>query len=62
MGQVFITSQTKDIFLKMIETKKLFKFLKKERIEFFTGVPDSVLKTASSFLESKKRKTFYNHK
>ena len=55
MGQVFITSQTKDIFLKMIETKKLFKFLKKERIEFFTGVPDSVLKTASSFLESKKK-------
>ena len=42
----------------MIETKKLFKFLKKERIDFFTGVPDSVLKTASSFLESKKEKHF----
>ena len=42
----------------MIETKKLFKFLKKERIEFFTGVPDSVLKTASSFLEPKKEKHF----
>ena len=42
----------------MIETEKLFKFLKKEKIDFFTGVPDSVLKTASSFLESKKEKHF----
>ena len=42
----------------MIETKNLFKFLKKEKIDFFTGVPDSVLKTASSFFESKKEKHF----
>ena len=38
----------------MIETKNLFTFLKKEKINFFTGVPDSVLKETSSFLEKKK--------
>jgi len=42
----------------MIETKNLFKFLKKEKIDFFSGVPDSVLKTTSSFLESKKENHF----
>ena len=42
----------------MIETKNLFKFLKKEKIDFFTGVPDSVLKAATSFFESKKEKHF----
>ena len=42
----------------MIKTKNLFKFLQKEKIDFFTGVPDSVLKSASSFFESKKEKHF----
>ena len=40
----------------MIETKKLFKFLKKERIDFFTGVPDSVLKELSFYLQNKTKK------
>ena len=39
----------------MIETKNLFTFLKKEKINFFTGVPDSVLKETSSFLEKKNK-------
>ncbi len=38
----------------MIETKDLFNFLKKEKIDFFSGVPDSVLKSTSSFLEQNK--------
>ena len=38
----------------MIKTKDLLNFLKKEKIEFFSGVPDSVLKSTSSFLEKNK--------
>jgi len=34
----------------MIETKDLFNFLKKEKIEFFSGVPDSVLKKFTSLI------------
>ncbi len=43
----------------MIETKNLFTFLKKEKINFFTGVPDSVLKETSSFLEKKNKLDHY---
>ena len=37
----------------MFEVKDLIKTLKKERINFFTGVPDSVLKSLSTFLDKK---------
>ena len=40
----------------MIEVKKLFKFLKKNKINFFTGVPDSILKETSNYLSNKKIK------
>ena len=39
----------------MIETKKLFTFLKNNKINFYTGVPDSVLKNAKSYLEKLKK-------
>lgn len=35
----------------MIETKKIFSYLKKKDIKFFTGVPDSILKDTSIYLE-----------
>ena len=35
----------------MIETKKLFNFLKKNKINFFSGVPDSVLKNTKIYFE-----------
>ncbi len=38
----------------MILVKDLFKIFKKEKIQFFSGVPDSILKNLSSFLEEKK--------
>jgi len=38
----------------MIETQYLLNFLKKEKIDFFSGVPDSILKSTSSFLEKNK--------
>ena len=41
----------------MIETKKLFKFLKKNKINFYTGVPDSVLKETKTYLEKIEKKT-----
>ena len=40
----------------MFEVKDLIKTLKKERINFFTGVPDSVLKSLSTFLDKEKHK------
>ena len=36
----------------MIEVNNLIKFLKKNRIEFFTGVPDSILKNFSLKIEN----------
>jgi len=40
----------------MIKTEVLFNFFKKKDIDFFTGVPDSVLKEFSHYLEIKKKK------
>ena len=42
----------------MIKVKKLFNFLKNNKIEFFSGVPDSILKETSSILEKKNK---YKH-
>ncbi len=39
----------------MIEVSSLFKLLTKNKIDFFSGVPDSVLKTFSSILEKKNK-------
>ena len=36
----------------MIEVNNLIKFFKKNRIEFFTGVPDSILKNFSLKIEN----------
>ena len=41
----------------MIDAKNLFLFLKKNRINFFTGVPDSVLQNFIHILDSNKNKT-----
>ena len=38
----------------MIQVKNLFKILKKNKIDFFTGVPDSILKNFSTFIENLK--------
>ena len=35
----------------MIKAKNLIKILEKNKINFFTGVPDSILKSLSSYLE-----------
>ena len=40
----------------MIKIKSLFSLLNKKKIDFFTGVPDSVLKEISYFLEKKFKK------
>ena len=40
----------------MIDAKNLFLFLKKNKINFFTGVPDSVLKNFIYILDSNKKK------
>ena len=40
----------------MINAKNLFLFLKKNKINFFTGVPDSVLKNFIYILDSNKKK------
>ncbi len=37
----------------MVKSTKLIKFLKKKRIDFFCGVPDSILKNFSSEIENK---------
>jgi phosphonopyruvate decarboxylase len=41
----------------MIDAKNLFFFLKKNKITFFTGVPDSILKNFIYILDSNKKKT-----
>ena len=41
----------------MIKVKSLVNLLKKNNSSFFTGVPDSVLKELSFFLQNKKKKT-----
>ncbi len=38
----------------MIESKIFFNFLKKEKISFFTGVPDSILKEISIYIDKSK--------
>ena len=40
----------------MIESGFFFNFLKKNKIDFFCGVPDSVLKAADSQLSKLKKK------
>ncbi len=40
----------------MIETKNLFNFLKKNKINFFSGVPDSILRDTKEILEKKNKK------
>ena len=40
----------------MIDAKNLFLFLKKNKINFFTGVPDTVLKNFIYILDSNKKK------
>ncbi len=40
----------------MIESKIFFSHLKKKKINFFSGVPDSVLKATKSFFEKKNKK------
>ena len=40
----------------MIDTDKLFKFLNKNGINFFSGVPDSVLKSTKRYFETKNNK------
>ena len=44
----------------MIKVDTLIKLLKKNNCNFYTGVPDSVLKELSSFLESKNKKMSFN--
>ena len=39
----------------MIKINNLFKFLTKNKVNFFTGVPDSILKKTKGYLESKKK-------
>ena len=41
----------------MIKISSLINILKKNNSNFFTGVPDSVLKELSVFLQNKKKKT-----
>ena len=40
----------------MIKLENFFNFLKKREISFFTGVPDSILKEFSIYIEHKKIK------
>ena len=40
----------------MIKVKSLINLLKKNNSDFFTGVPDSVLKELSSYLQNKTKK------
>ena len=39
----------------MIKTKELFKFLTKNKINFFSGVPDSILKGTKNYFEKKSK-------
>ena len=40
----------------MLFVENLFKVLKKNKVNFFSGVPDSILKNFSLYLEKKKLK------
>ena len=40
----------------MILVDNLFKFLNKNKVNFFTGVPDSILKKTKNYLETKNKK------
>ena len=40
----------------MINVNKLFKFLNKNGINFFSGVPDSILKNTKWYLDNKNKK------
>ena len=40
----------------MLEVEKLFKFLNKNGINFFSGVPDSILKNTKQYLEKKNKR------
>ena len=40
----------------MIDVKSLLNLFKKNKINFFSGVPDSILKELSSYLENKNKK------
>ena len=42
----------------MISVEKLVSKLKKNNLDFFTGVPDSVLKNFSLFIKSFKKQTY----
>ena len=44
----------------MIKVNSLIDLLKKNNSNFFTGVPDSVLKELSSSLKNKNKKKSYN--
>ena len=44
----------------MIKVNSLMSLLKKNDINFFTGVPDSVLKELSYTLQNKSKKKTYN--
>lgn len=39
----------------MIDVNKLFKFIENKKINFFSGVPDSILKNTKSYLEKKNK-------
>ena len=43
----------------MIEIASLINLLKKNNINFFSGVPDSLLEELSTYLENKKQKKPY---
>ena len=53
---VYIKNFISKFKYKIIEVKKFFDFFKKKKIDFFTGVPDSVLKETKHFFENKKTK------
>ncbi len=40
----------------MIRVKNFFKFLESKKVNFFTGVPDSVLKETNNYFDKKKNK------
>jgi len=42
----------------MLISKNIFKILKKKKIDFYTGVPDSVLKSFSTNLKNLSKKEF----
>ena len=44
----------------MIRIDDLIKTLKKNKVNFFTGVPDSILKKLSIFYKIKKKRTCFS--